>query len=203
MTIPQLIDALVEFIEQNTRDYKFRSNEQSLDKLAPLVYAGFLPRDQVGAIIPGEISQYPAIIVNVRQGSQTWESETVETEILIGCFDDERDQQGYRDVTNIVQRLRDRFREQSIVRERFPIRMPLKWIVNRFYGGGTTNYYPYFFGELTLYFELPVMAPQYDVGLLDGEATPGRLNQTPIPTPKAISSNLARDESGNLWIRHG
>lgn len=182
MTIPQLIDALVEFVFQNTRDYLFRSNEQTMKKVPPTVWAGFIPRDQVGSIIPGEITTYPAIVVSVRDGSQDWQSEMVNVDIVIGCFDDDRDQQGYKDVANIVQRLRDRFREQSIVRERFPLRMPLKWNINRFYGGGTSNYFPYFFGEMSLVFELPVMAPQYDIAVLDGDTTPGRLNEVPIPT---------------------
>jgi hypothetical protein len=35
-----------------------------------------------------------------------------------------------------------------------------------------------------LTFEIPVMVSQYDVGMLDGEATPGRYNQFPIPSPQ-------------------
>lgn len=181
MTLFQLEDALVEFIQQNTYDLLFRSNDMSLDQTAPRVWAGFIPRDQVGSIVPGDITTYPAIILNTRRGTQSWESELVDVEVVIGCFDDSLDQQGFRDVTNIVQRIKDRVREVDIIRERFPVRMPLKWEINRFYGGQSSNYFPYFFADMLLTFELPIMTTQYDVNIMDGETTPGRFNQFPIP----------------------
>jgi hypothetical protein len=148
----------------------------------PKVWAGYIPRDQVGAIVPGDITTYPAIIINARRGTQSLDSELVEVEVAIGAFDKKLDQQGFRDVTNMVQRLKDRIREVNIIRERFPIRMPLKWEINKFVGGAASNYFPYFFGEMLLVFELPVMASQFDVGIMDGDTIPGRYNQFPIPS---------------------
>jgi hypothetical protein len=182
MTVFELEDALVEFFAQNTNDYLFNSNEQTDEKVPPRVWAGYIPRDQVGAVIPGDITTYPAIIVNARRGTQSQDSELVEVEVAIGAFDKELDQQGFRDVTNMVQKLKDRLREVNIIRERFPIRMPLKWEINKFVGGAATNYFPYFFGEMLLVFELPVMVSQYDISYSDGETTPGRFNKFPIPT---------------------
>jgi hypothetical protein len=184
MTVFELEDALVEFVGQNTYEYRFRSNEQTDEMVAPRVYTGFIPRDEVGSIIPGEITVYPAIIINARRGTQTEESEIVTVEIMVGAFDDTLDQQGYRDITNLIQRLKDRFREIDIIRERFPVRMPLKWEINRKLGaGGLDNSYPYFFGEMQINFELPVMITQYDATPGMGETDPGRYNEVPIPTP--------------------
>jgi hypothetical protein len=182
MTVFELEDALVEFFAQNTNDYLFYSNEQTDEMVPPRVWAGFIPRDQVGAIIPGAITTYPAIILCARRGTQSIDHEIVEVEVAIGAFDKGLEQQGFRDVTNMVQRLKDRLREVDIIRERFPIRMPLKWEINKFVGGSSTNYFPYFFGEMLLAFELPVMTSQYDVDILTGETTPGRYNQFPIPS---------------------
>jgi hypothetical protein len=206
MIVFELEEALVEFITQNTREYLFYSNEESDEMVPPAVWSGYIPRDQVGAVIPGDISTYPAIIVNSRRGTQLAppdsEREIVEVEILIGCFDKIRDQQGFRDCMNIVQKLKDRFREQDWIRERFPLRLPLKWEVNRFYGGGTSNYFPYFFGDMFLQFELPVMASQYDVDIStpdwtqrkEAETTGGRLDEAPYSLKQPKPLEIQEDE---------
>jgi hypothetical protein len=182
MTISELEDAVVEFFGQNTSDLIwYRSNEASSKRTAPKVWSGFIPRDQVGAIMPGDITTYPCIIIQAKSGLQTIQSELVEVDVVLGTFDDTPDQQGYRDLSNMVQRLKDRLREQDIIRERFPLRMPLKWVINRYYGGASTNYFPYFFAEMTLNFELEVMMTQYDVTFGDADIIPGRLNEVPIP----------------------
>jgi hypothetical protein len=186
MTIFELQDAMVEFCAQNTNDLLYRSNEQTDEMVPPTVWGGFIPRNEVGAVLPGEITTYPAIIVQSKQGTQTDEdSDLVEVDVLIGVFDDNKDQQGFKDVINLVQRLKDRVNEVSIIRERFPRRLPIKWQVNRYVGGTSTNYYPYFFGEMSFMFELPVMVSQYDMDVLTGETTPGRYNEFPIPSPHA------------------
>jgi hypothetical protein len=186
-TVFQLEDALVEFFLQQTNDYLFRSNEQTGEMVPPRVWSGFIPRNEAGAVVPGDITTYPAIILNARRGTQSQESEIAEVEVIVGVFDDTPDQQGYRDVTNIVQRLKDRLREQDIIREQFPLRMPLKWEINRFYGGASTNYFPYFFGELLLCFELPVPKSQYEESFLSGETNRGRFNEFPIPSDEQPS----------------
>jgi hypothetical protein len=184
MTIFELQDAVVEFCAQNTGDFLLRSNESSGGEMVPpRVWGGFIPRNEVGAVLPGEITTYPAIIVQVSKGTQTEEdSDLVEVDVLIGAFDDNKDQQGFKDVINLIQRLKDRVSEVSIIRERFPRRLPIKWQVNRYVGGTGTNYYPYFFGEMAFMFELPTFVSQYDVDVLTGETTPGRYNEFPIPS---------------------
>jgi hypothetical protein len=186
MTVFELESALVEFIAMNTAELRFRSNEQTFETIAPRVYSGYIPRDEVGAIIPGEITVYPAIIVSAQNGVQDLDCETVTVNITIGCFDGELDQQGYRDCCNLLQRLKDRFRETDILRERFPLSKDhflLNWQMNKKYGGrGEVNSYPYFFAEMQITFELPVPESQFELATWDGDVTPGRYNQTPIPT---------------------
>jgi hypothetical protein len=198
MTIFELQDAFVEFVTQNTSDYLLRSNEETAELIPPHVWGGFIPRNEVGAVLPLEVTIYPAIIVQAKQGIQTAEDfDLVEVDVLIGAFDDNKDQQGFNDVINLIQRLKDRVNEQSIIRERFPRRLPIKWVVNRYVGGTSTNYYPYFFGELSFMFELPVMASQYDVGYMDGETTPGRLNiPANQPEPKLAQDRINRFING-------
>jgi hypothetical protein len=183
MTIVELEDAVTEFVKANTSDFRFASNEDTTELVEPHVWSGFVPRDAVGEIAPGDISTYPAIIVHVNAGEMVIDQETTSINIMVGCFDANRDQQGYRDCCNVVQRLKDRFREVDIIRERFIWAPPLTWTINRRIGNEGMNAFPYFFADMTVHFLLPVMMTQYDVTAVDGDVTPGRYNITPIPTP--------------------
>ena len=157
MTIFELEEALVEFITQNTSELRFRSNEQTFGAVPPRVYSGYVPRDEVGAILAGDITTYPAIIVSAQAGNQTELDgyDDVTVTIIIGCYDHALDQQGYRDCVNIVQRLKDRFCEVNIIRERFPVYPPITWRLNPRGAGGAMNSYPYFFAEMSVAFGLP------------------------------------------------
>ena len=204
MTVFELETALCEFVEGNTAELRFRSNEQSETMTAPRVYSGYIPRDEVGAIIPGEITTYPAIIVNAQTGVQSLDCEVVTVNLIIGCFDDGLDQQGYRDVCNIIQRLKDRFREADIIHEAFALSKEnflLSWQINR-RGGAGMNSYPYFFAEMQVNFELPVMSTQFDLGTWDGDKTPGRYNATPIPTEPPLEHDEHPTEPPVKWEEH-
>jgi hypothetical protein len=202
MTVFELEDALVEFIAHTTDDYRLPSNEQTLELTSPAVWSGFIPRDEVGSIVAGDITVYPAIIVNAQSATVDKDCEVVMIHIVVGCFDANLDQQGYRDCCNIVQRIKDRLIEESIIRERFPLRMPMNWQLNKRYGGAGMNSYPYFFGELQASFELPIMSPQFDVGIWDGDVTPGRYNSTPIPTPPPLQHSEHPTPPPIKWEEH-
>ncbi|HXB10662.1 MAG TPA: hypothetical protein VNZ45_01645 [Bacteroidia bacterium] len=179
MTAPELEDALVEFIAMNTGELKYRSNITTNKETAPRVYAAFIPRNQVGEIIPGEISSYPAVIVRARQGVEGKESERVTVELLIGTFDDTKDQQGSRDCLNLLVRIKSRIREQKVIRQMFPLRYPLNWQINKRASAGPSgdySSYPYFFGEMQIDFELPVIGSQYEIDTMTPEGRLGRFD---------------------------
>jgi hypothetical protein len=186
MTVFELESALVEFIQGNLSDLRFPSNEQTAAMIVPRVYTGYIPRDEVGAIIPGEITVYPAVIVSAQSGAQQLDKEVVTVSITIGCFDAGLEQQGYRDCCDIVQRLKDRLREADIIRERFALskeQFLLSWQMNpKINGVAAVNSFPYFFADMQVNFELPVKMTQFDVGAWDGDETPGRLNEVPVPS---------------------
>lgn len=183
MTVPELEDALVEVIAQITCDMRYRSNVET-EELAPIrVYCQFVPRNEVGEVIPGEITQYPAVVVRAKQGVQSIEYERVTVELLIGVWDDRLDQQGSRDCLQIIERIKHGLRERDIVRQRFPIRMPLNWQLNKrmqVSGGlgarGDYNNYPYFFGEMQVDFELMTSSNQYEVTRWSPDSGEGRID---------------------------
>lgn len=178
MTTPELEDALVEAIAQITSDMRYRSNNET-DELAPIrVYCQFIPRNEVGEVIPGEITAYPAVIVRAKQGVQAIEYERVTVELIIGCWDNSIEQQGGRDVLQIIERIKHGIRHRDIIRQRFPVRMPLNWQINKRAASGPTgdyNSYPYFFGEMQIDFELMTDSNQYDITMMSTDATEGRM----------------------------
>lgn len=203
MTVFELESALVEFIAQNTSELRFPSNEQTLGMVEPRVHSGFIPRDEVGAIIPGEITVYPAIIVHAQSGQQLLDVEVVTISIVIGCFDAGLDQQGYKDCINLVQRLKDRFREVDIIYESFGLSKEhflLNWQINRRNALAGNNSFPYYFAEMQVNFELPVMMTQFDLGVADGDVTPGRYNQTPVPTPPPLEHDKLPTPPPIKWV---
>jgi hypothetical protein len=194
MNAYELQDALVEFIQQNTFELKrFRYDETLPDVIVPNVFSGFVPRNVVGEIDPTGVKRYPAIIVGIRGGdsdtSNPWESELATVNIVVGTFDDTKDEQGYLDALLLVNRIDDRIREESILRERFALQMPLKWVINRH------NTHPYWFGELTILFSLPVMTSQFAPNAYTGDTLGGTYNErarpdtTERPTPYLDRSN--------------
>jgi hypothetical protein len=176
MSAPELEDALVEFIAMNTHELRYKSNNETDETVPPAVYAAFIPRNQVGEVIHGMITTYPAIIVRARQGTQTVDYEVITMEILIGVFDEGLDQQGSRDCLNLVQRIRDRIREQSIIRERYRLAFPLNWQVNKRAGGEGYNSFPYYFAEMQIDFHDTVMGSQYEATTMTPDISPGKYN---------------------------
>lgn len=177
MSAPELEDALVEFIAQNTHELRYRSNNETDETVPPFVYTAFVPRNQVGEVIPGMITTYPAVIVRARQGTQTVDYEVITVEILIGVYDDELDQQGSRYVLNLVQRIKDRIREQSIIRQRYRLSFPLNWQVNkRTPKSNDYNSFPYFFAEMQIDFQDSVMGSQYESTSMSPDVSEGRYN---------------------------
>lgn len=192
MTAPELEDALVEFIQQNTYELRYKSNAESIILSAPQVRVGFIPRDEVGSIIPGAISSYPMVIVRAKEGVQSWEHEAITIEVLIGTFDDSLDQQGGRDCLQIIERIKSRIREKSIVRDRFDIHMPLNWETNlktQRIGNTDYNTFPYYFGEMQLLFHIPVPTSQYDANIGTGDVMEGRYD-VPINVPYYGEENV-------------
>src|SRR5215475_13388418 len=120
MNVYELEDALVEFIQQNTWELKrFRFEEESNRVKEPNVFSGFIARNEVGEVDPAGFKRYPGIVINARKGEgnpeHIWDSELVYVSIVIGTLDFNKDQQGYRDVVLLKDRIKDRLKEQAII----------------------------------------------------------------------------------------
>jgi hypothetical protein len=182
----ELIDALVEFIGQNTSELtRFRYSERTETRdavIAPNVFAGFVPRNEVGEVDPTGVKRYPAIIVSFLgvdpPSDDVWEYEIANIQLTIGIFDDNKDQQGWRDCVLLAERIDDRIREQSILRQRFILQMPIKWGINKW------NTHPYWFASMGLSFSLPVPTSQFAVNAHTGDTLGGMYDERARPDTK-------------------
>lgn len=197
MSAPELEDALVEFIKMNTHELRYKSNNETDEEVPPAVYAAFIPRNEVGAVIPGMITTYPAVIVRARQGVHTVDHEVITIELLIGVYDEGLDQTGSRYCLNLVERIKTRIREQSIIRQRYRLDFPLNWQVNKRGskggGGGDYSAFPYYFAEMQIDFHDSVPASQYETTSNTPDVNVGRYN-VPMFAPEATPYRRNIDE---------
>lgn len=178
MSAPELEDALVEFLAMNTHELRYLSNNETDEKVPPHVYCAFVPRNQVGEVIPGMITVYPAIIVRAKLGIQEIDFETIQMEILVGIYDGGLNEQGNRDCLNLITRIMNRIREQSIIRNRYRLGFPMNWQLNVRASSGQDNYstFPYYFAEIHIPFKDTVPGSQYETTTMSPDSSIGRFN---------------------------
>lgn len=72
--------------------------------------------------------------------------QTVSVYLLIGVYDDHLDNQGVKDVFNVIQKIEERFSKNPILARRYECTYPMKWAMQE------EESFPYFFGGLELKF---------------------------------------------------
>ena len=92
---------------------------------------------------------YPYIIVRVEQGSikEIDSEQTVAVNLIIGVIDRNYNNQGHKDVLNIIQKVYERFAKNAILKDKYECVMPIEWVLQ------DEESYPYFFGGMALNFE--------------------------------------------------
>lgn len=90
-------------------------------------------------------SCFPYFIVRVSDGvddDQYSIRGTVHAMILLGIYDDSRDNQGYKTILNMIQRFRERFEKNPLVGNMYRIQPKITWTLQ------DEDTYPYFFGGI-------------------------------------------------------
>ena len=93
----------------------------------------------------------PYVIVRLRSGSDDGTRESfneVSLIIIIGLWDDSLDQQGYRDVMSIIQKIYHRFHTDPNLNGKAAYSGSFKWAVQE------DGYFPYFFGACNMTFRI-------------------------------------------------
>lgn len=160
-------DALAEAIKEVTRDLSMPDTTGGSG--APDVYNGFVPKKRRGETDP----RMPFIVVRIEEGSDSQPENgayntTMQAMIIIGCKR-ETDEEGYRDVVTIVEKIRRRLLSAPVFGGRYRAERPLEWRIS------DDETWPNWYGVMTI----PVVIPQpveldsvEDEGLVYGQTYP-------------------------------
>lgn len=98
---------------------------------------------------------FPYIVIRIEDGGTTTPSspETVRVRFTIGIFDDDPQNKGHIDVLNAIDRIRQRFERNPLLKMQY-MRLqsdqhPTRWAVP------DDESFPYFFGALEMFFAIP------------------------------------------------
>lgn len=96
-----------------------------------------------------EEDPYPYIIVRVEQGTidKIDQEQAVIVNLIIGVIDRDYNNQGHKDVLNIIQKVYERFAKNAILAAKYECVMPITWALQ------DEESFPYFFGGMALTFE--------------------------------------------------
>ena len=99
--------------------------------------------DAVAQSIP-----FPYIIVRVSDGEieSPDADQVVDINLLIGVYDKTHDNQGHRDILNIIQKIYERFAKNPILAAHYECLYPMQWALQ------DEESFPYFFGGMALKF---------------------------------------------------
>lgn len=91
---------------------------------------------------------YPYVIVRVENGTITDvnKDQSVLVNLVIGVIDRDKNNQGHKDVLNIIQKIYERFAKNSILAGNYENTFPIEWALQ------DEQSYPYFFGGMALTF---------------------------------------------------
>lgn len=142
------LDLIDEFEEEMKRLFKGHLYKSPDGKRVPLnVYQHALPINETDDD-PGRI---PYLIVRLNTGKDDGSGDsfnTVKMVIIVGIWDDSLDQQGYRDVMNIIQKIYERFHKSPNLNGVAAYSGEFNWLLQE------DDYNPYFFGACTLNFHI-------------------------------------------------
>ena len=92
---------------------------------------------------------FPYILVRLEQGKIEVidHEQTVNVNLIIGVIDRNSNNQGHKDVLNIMQKIYERFAKNAILARKYECVMPIEWALQE------EESFPYFFGGMALHFE--------------------------------------------------
>lgn len=113
-----------------------------------LIEEGLVDTDPVKVEDP-----YPYAIVRVQEGKiETIDgAQSVAAFIILGVYDESLQNQGHKDVLNMIQKIYERFAKNAILAGKYELLHPIEWTLQE------EESYPYFIGGMALNFStLPI-----------------------------------------------
>lgn len=157
-----LQDDLAEELESLFAD--FRVNSPDGDRVTLNIFKQFLPiptaQEIPDTVTDLELEEgtynavaeqvpFPYILIRLTDGviETIGGEQTVNVNLIIGTVDKSPNNQGYKDVLNIIQKIYERFSKDAILAGRYECAMPIEWALQE------EESFPYFFGGMALNFK--------------------------------------------------
>ncbi|KZL88711.1 hypothetical protein [Clostridium magnum] len=112
-----------------------------------------------------DTDHFPYLIVRVMDGDLEEKQDGDLDDIckiafVIGVYDDESNYQGYKDVMNIITKMKQRLISKKFYNNQFELSYPLKWLIH------DEDNYPYYFGGIETSWKMPQIILQDVEGLI-------------------------------------
>lgn len=149
MVIETFVDDLVSELQDLFTEAKFKTIDDKLKTIS--VYKQALP-------IPSsekEPEPFPYIVVRTVDGGTTapGKAEVVRVLLMIGIYDDNIQNQGYSDLMNVIEKIKNHFEEFPLLKCKYnrltSESYPLKWTL------AEEDTYPYYFAGIEMSFAMP------------------------------------------------
>ena len=149
MTAWWLLEDLKDRLYTEFQDYQLKNETGTLATLN--IYLQNLP----GSGPNGDDPVFPYVAIRIMQ-TQDFDWETAYADILfvIGVYDEDSDYQGYKDVMNIQEKIRQNLCRDHMLNERYELVWPLTALPSDDFSDSA---YPYFFGAVEARYKIPVI----------------------------------------------
>lgn len=121
-------------------------------KASPMGYLQNLPMQQTEE----DLDPFPYFIVRVSEGEIESDEGPQDVTILLlfGTYDEERDNQGFKDILIMIEKVQQHFRRFPLLLNKYRIKPNMAWSLQEDEAAET---YPYYFGGMELHFETAVV----------------------------------------------
>ena len=149
MTIWRLLEALKERLEHEFKGFTLK------DETGERVPLKFFLQNLPGTEAEYDTRIFPYVVIRFeRLHDIDYETAFGDVLFVIGIFDDDRFYQGYKDVINIQEKIRQSLCRDHLLDGRFILQFPLSISTSDDFSDST---YPYFFGIVMTKWKVPVM----------------------------------------------
>ena len=143
-----LQDELAKEIERLLSENRYKAPGGEMAKMR--VFTQNIPINETD----DEEDPIPYVIVRLSGGDDNGAKDsfnTVEVVLIVGIFDDSLDEQGYRDIMGVMNKIYHRFHKDPRLSESAVYAGAFKWMLQE------DSYYPYSFGACNMNFYIPAI----------------------------------------------
>ena len=113
-------------VEEVVRGWKLKGSNGQERHIQ--VFEQHLPNKEKSQSRNSQSDFYPCVLVYLDEGSSNAETvNEIKVYIVAGVYDDNSDNQGYRDAMNIIQKLKEDLIRKPMIDGKFELKLPVKW----------------------------------------------------------------------------